>query len=77
MKTALLFFDDLLLSKQASNIDLFFTRGKHNIFDMYYTSRSYFHSAKKTFRKKFNTNILFKQTLIGIILKFHNRAGLD
>ena len=77
MKTALLFFDDLLFSKQASNIDLFFTIGNHNTFYINYTSRSYFHWAKNTFRKSFNINILFKQTLIGIILKFHKIAGLD
>ena len=33
-------FDDMLLSKEASNIDLFFTRGRHNIIDIYYISQS-------------------------------------
>ena len=28
-------FDDILLSKQVSNIDLFFTRRRHNIIDIY------------------------------------------
>ena len=31
-------FDDMLLSKQESNIDLFFTRGRHNNIDIYYIS---------------------------------------
>ena len=33
-------FDDMLLSKQESNIDLFFTRGRHNNNDIYYISQS-------------------------------------
>ena len=33
-------FDDKLLSKQESNIDLFFTRGRHNKTDIYCTSQS-------------------------------------
>ena len=31
-------FDDMLLSKQESNIGLLFTRGRHNNFDLYYIS---------------------------------------
>ena len=33
-------FDDMLLSKQKSNIDLFFTRGRHNNIAEYYISQS-------------------------------------
>ena len=40
-------FDDMLTSKQKSNINLFFRRGRHNIIDVYYISRSYFHLPKK------------------------------
>ena len=36
-------FDDMLLSKQESNIDLFFTRGRHKNIDNFYISQSYFH----------------------------------
>ena len=36
-------FDDMLLSKQESTIDLFFTRGRHNNIDFYFVSQSYFH----------------------------------
>ena len=42
-------FDDMLLSKQESNIDLFFTRGRHNNIDIYYISQSYFHLPKILF----------------------------
>ena len=44
-------FDDTLLSKQERNIDLFFTRGPHNIFDFYYFSQSFFHLTKILFVK--------------------------
>ena len=70
-------FDDMLLSKQESNIDLFFTRGRHNIIDIYYISQSYFHLPKNTIRNNSNIIILFKQTLRDIILLFHDKAGLD
>ena len=70
-------FDDTLLSKQESNIDLFFTRGRHNNIDIYYISQSYFHLPKNTIRNNSNIIILVKQTLRDIILIFHDKAGLD
>ena len=70
-------FDDMLLSKQESNIDLFFTRGRHNNIDIYYISQSYFHLPKNTIRNNSNIIILFKQTLRDIIRLFHDIAGLD
>ena len=70
-------FDDIILSKQESKIDLFFTRGGHNNIDIYYISQSYFHLPKNTIRNNSNLIILFKQTLRDIILLFHEIAGLD
>ena len=40
-------FDDMLLSKQESNIDRFFTRGRHYKTDIYYISQSCFHLPKR------------------------------
>ena len=70
-------FDDMLLSKQESKIDLLFTRGRHNNNDIYYISQNYFDLPKKTIRNNSNINILFKQTLRDIILLIHNITGLD
>ena len=70
-------FDDMLLSKQSSDIDLFFTRGRHHLIDIYYISQSYFHLPKNTIRNNSNIINLFKQTLRDIILLFHDIAGLD
>ena len=67
----------MLLSKQESNIALFFTRGHHNIINVYYISQSYFHIPKSSFCKISNKFILFKQTLRDIILLFHDMVGLD
>ena len=69
-------FYDIILSKQESNIDLCFTRGRHNNIDTYYISQSYFHLPKKTIRNNSKINILFRQTLRVIILLFHDIAGL-
>ena len=41
-------FDDMLLSKQESNFDLFFARGRHNKNDIYCISQSYFNVPKNT-----------------------------
>ena len=70
-------FDDMLLSKQESNIDLFLNRGMHQKIDKNYISQSYFHLPKNTVRNISNTFILFKQTLRDIILLFQDIAGLD
>ena len=70
-------FDDMLLSKQQSNIDLFFTWGRHNNINTYYISQSQFHFNKNTIRNNSNIIIIFKRTLRDIILLFHDTAGLD
>ena len=70
-------FDDMLLSKEESNIDLFFTRARHNNIDIHYVSQNYFHLPKNTISKNSIIIILFKQTLRDIILLFHDIAGID
>ena len=52
-------FDDVLLSKQDSNIDLFFTKGRHNNIDINYISPSYFHLPKNAFRNNYIISNLF------------------
>ena len=70
-------FEDILSSKQESDIDLFFTRGRHKSIDIYYISQSYFHLPKNAIRNNSNIFFLFKQTLRDIILLFHDIAGSD
>ena len=76
-KNSTIVFDDMLLSKQESNIDLFFTRCRHPYTIIYYISQNYFHLPKNTFRNNSNINILLKQTLRDIMLLIHDIAGLD
>ena len=76
-ENSIVVFDDMLLSTQENNIDLFFTRGRHENFDMYYISQRYLHLSKNTLRNNSNIIILFKQTLRDILLSFHDLAGLD
>ena len=67
----------MLLSEQESKIDLFFTQGSHNIFDIYYISQSYFNLPKNTTRNISNKILFFKRTFRYILLLFHDIAGLD
>ena len=69
-------FDNMLLSEQASNIDLSFTRWRHGNVDVYYTSESQIDLPKKNFRKISSKNTIYKQTLRDIKLFFHDRVGL-
>ena len=70
-------FDDMLLSKQENNNDLFLTRARDKNVDFHYKSRSYFHLPKNTIRNNSKIIILFKHTLRDIKLLFHDVAGLD
>ena len=47
-------FEDMLLLKQESNIDLFITQNKHQSIDIYYISQCYFHLPINTIRKMSN-----------------------
>ena len=76
-ENSVIVFDDMLLSKQESNIDLFLTRGRHKNIDIYYISQSHFHLPKNPIRNNSNIIILFKQTLRDILLLLHDVAGLD
>ena len=55
-------FDDMLDSNQKL-IDPFFTRGRHNLCDVYYLGQSYFDVPKRTIRMNSNIIILFRQSL--------------
>ena len=50
-------FDEMLLSKQETNIDLLFTRGRHSNIDICYISESYFRLPKITVRNISNISI--------------------
>ena len=67
----------MLLSEQATNNVLFFTRECYKNMDTYlFISQSYFHLPKNKICTNSNKKFLFKQTLKDIILIFHDIAGL-
>ena len=54
-------FDDILLSKEESNFDLFFTRRRHDNIDLYYISQSIFHLPENTIRTSSNITIFLNK----------------
>ena len=56
-------FDDMLGSRNCSQIDEFFTRGRHENLDVYYIIQSYFGLPRQSIRNNSDRLILFKQTI--------------
>ena len=68
---------DMLPSKKESNFDFFLTRGRHSKIDIYFITHSCFHLPKKTILNNSSIIILYKQTLMDVVLTFHDIAELD
>ena len=62
-KGSVVIFDDMLGAKMRSQIDEFFTRGRHEDLDVYYISQSYFALPRQSIRINSDRLKLFKQTL--------------
>ena len=62
-KGSIVIFDDMLGARNSSQIDEFFTRGRHEDLDVYYISQSYFGLPRQSIRNNSDILILFKQTL--------------
>ena len=76
-ENGIIVFDDILGSSNSRFIDQFFIRGRHNNFDIYYLSQSYFDLPKRTIRNNCNKSILFNQTLRDIEHIYRDVAGYD
>ena len=57
------YFYDTLGARNSSQIDEFFTRGKHEDIDVYYISQSYFGLPRQSLRNNSDKLILFEQTV--------------
>ena len=66
-----------MLDSNQKLLDPFFTRGRHNLCDVYYLSQSYFKVPKKTIRNNLNIIIFFQQTLEDIEHIYRDIAGFD
>ena len=76
-KGSVVIFDDMLGSKNSSQIDEFFTRGRHEDLDVYYISQSYFGLPRKSIRNNSDRLILLKQTLRDVQCMYYDIGGYD
>ena len=59
-KGSIVVFVDILGARNCSQIDEFFTRGRHEDLDVYYISQSYFALPRQSIRNNSDRIILFK-----------------
>ena len=76
-KGSVVIFDDLLGSKNSSQIDELFTRGRHEDIDVYYISQSYFALPRQSIRNSSDRLILFKQTLRDVQSMYFDIGAYD
>ena len=76
-KGSVVIFDDMLGAKNSSQIDEFFTRGRHEDLDVYYISQSYFALPRQSIRSNSDRLILFKQSLRDVQSMYYDIGAYD
>ena len=76
-KRSVVIFDDMLGGKNSSQIDEFFTRGRHEDLDVYYISQSYFALPRQSIRNNSDRLILFKQTIRDVQSMYFDIGAYD
>ena len=76
-KGSVVIFDDMLGAKNSSQIEEFFTRGRHEDLDVYYISQSYFALPRQSIRNNSDRLILFKQTLRDVQSMYYDIGAYD
>ena len=76
-KGSVVIFDDMLGARNSSQIDEFFTRGRHEDLDVYYISQSYFALPRQSIRNNSDRLILFKQTLRDVQSMYYDIGAYD
>ena len=76
-KGSVVIFDDMLGAKNSSQIDEFFTRGRHENLDVYYIIQSYFGLPRQSIRNNSDRLILFKKTLRDVQSMFYDIGAYD
>ena len=76
-KGSVVVFDDMLGARNSSQIDEFFTRGRHEKLDVYYISQSYFGLPKQSIRNNSDRLTLFKQTLRDVQSMYYDIGAFD
>ena len=67
----------MLGAKNSSQIDEFFTRGRHEDLDVYYISQSSFGLPRQSIRNNSDRLILFKQTLRDVQSMYYDIGAYD
>ena len=67
----------MLGAKNSSQIDEFFTRGRHEDLDVYYISQSYFALPRQSIRNNSDRLILFKQTSRDVQSMYYDIGAYD
>ena len=76
-KGSVVIFDYMLRAKNSSQIDEFFTRGRHEDLDVYYISQSYFALPRQSIRNNSDRLILFEQTLRDVQSMYYDIGAYD
>ena len=76
-KGSVVIFDDMLGARNSSQIDEFFTRGRHEVLDVYYISQSYFALPRQSIGNDSDRLILFKQTLGDVQSMYYDIGAYD
>ena len=76
-KGSIVIFDDMLWAKNSSQIEEFFTRGRHEDLDVYYISQSYFALPRQSIRNNSDRLIPFKQTLRDVQSMYYDIGAYD
>ena len=74
---SVIFFDDMLGARNSSQIDDFYTRGRHEELDVNYISQSYFGLLRQSIRKNSDKITLFIQTLGDVQICFFLISELE
>ena len=76
-KGSIVIFDDMLGAQNSSQIDEFYTRGRHENLNVSYISHSYFGLPRQSIRNNSDRKILFKQTLRDVEIMYKDIGGYD
>ena len=70
-------FDDMLGARNSSQIDEFFTRGRHEDITVFYISQSCFALPRQSIRNNSDRLVLFKQTLRDVQSMYYDIGAYD
>ena len=76
-KGSVVIFDDMLGARNCSQIDEFFTRGRHEDLDVYYISQSFFGLPRQSIRNNSDRLILFEQALRDVQSMYQDKGAFD